>query len=154
LPINNKTPSMRQKLCALLLIIFVFSLSSFVPVKDLRMRLVNTKVFSTVANKAKVLYGTASFYAEKFNGRETANGQIYNSKKMSAACNLLPLGTWIRVINLKNNRSLAVQVNDRLHPKNKRVVDLSYVAAKKLGYTGAGLASVRVEVINPSELEQ
>lgn len=142
---------MRQNLIALILVVFAFSFSSFAPVKDLRMRLVSTKAFASVAKKAKVLYGTASYYAEKFNGRATANGEVYNSKKMSAACNLLPLGTWIRVINLKNNKSLAVQVNDRLHPKNKRVVDLSYVAAKQLGYTGAGLTSVRIEVIDAKD---
>ncbi|MER3463656.1 MAG: septal ring lytic transglycosylase RlpA family lipoprotein [Chitinophagaceae bacterium] len=144
---------MRQKIIALVLIVFVFSFSSFAPVKDFRKRLVNNEMVASISNKAKkVLYGTASYYAEKFNGRVTANGEVYNSKRMSAACNLLPLGSWIRVINLKNNKSLALRVNDRLHPKNKRVVDLSYVAAKKLGYIGQGLTSVRVEVINPSEL--
>lgn len=142
---------MKQKFIALALIVFAISFSSFAPVKTLRTKIENTKAFTAVAEKAKVLYGTASYYAEKFNGRATANGQVYNSKRISAACNLLPLGTWIRVINLKNNKSLAVQVNDRLHPKNKRVVDLSYIAAKKLGYTGQGLTSVRVEVINPDE---
>ena len=55
-------------------------------------------------NGRKTLYGTASYYADKFNGRETANGEVYNSKKMTAACNVLPMGTWIKVTNLSNNR--------------------------------------------------
>lgn len=97
--------------------------------------------------KAKVYFGTASFYAEKFNGRKTANGEIYNSDKYTAACNVLPLGTWIRVTNLRNKKSVIVKTNDRLHVRMKRVVDLSYAAAEKLGYTRRGLTQVRVEVL-------
>jgi len=100
----------------------------------------------TVKNPT-VLYGTASYYAEKFNGRETANGEIYDSRKMTAACNVLPLGTWIRVTNLMNNRSVVVKTNDHLHIRMKRIVDLSRVAAEKLGYIGRGLTKVRVEVL-------
>src|SRR5215216_5183051 len=65
--------------------------------------------------KPIILFGTASYYADKFNGRATANGEIYNGKKMTAACNVLPLGTWVRVTNLNNNRSVIVKTNDRLH---------------------------------------
>src|SRR4029450_13485037 len=78
------------------------------------------------------LYGTASFYANKFEGKLTANGHIFSQQKMTAACNVLPLGTWIRVTNLYNGRSVVVKVNDRLHYKNKRLVDLSKTAAKKM----------------------
>jgi rare lipoprotein A len=92
-----------------------------------------------------VLYGTASFYANKFEGRQTANGEIFSQKKMTAACNVLPLGTWIKVTNLYNGRSVIVKVNDRLHYRMKRVVDLSKAAAKKIGYTGGGLTKVKVE---------
>lgn len=97
--------------------------------------------------KAKVLYGTASYYADKFNGRKTANGQTYSHNKLTAACNVLPLGTWIRVTNLRNNKSVIVQVNDRLHPKNKRIVDMSKLGAQKLGYVKRGLTQVKVEVL-------
>ncbi len=95
----------------------------------------------------KVIYGTASYYHDKFNGRMTANGEIFSQKKMTAACNMLPLGTWIKVTNLRNGKSVVVKTNDRLHPRMKRVVDLSRTAARKLGYTGHGLARVRVEVL-------
>src|SRR5438045_4371757 len=91
------------------------------------------------ANKSKVLVGTASYYADKFNGRQTASGEIYDGKKLTAACNSLPLGTWIRVTNLSNSRSVVVKTNDRLHPKMQRVVDMSRAAAEKLGYIGKGL---------------
>lgn len=95
----------------------------------------------------KTLYGVASYYADKFNGRETANGEIYDGTKMTAACNVLPLGTWIRVTNLSNNRSVIVKTNDRLHIRMKRIVDMSRAAAEKLGYIGKGLTKVRVEVL-------
>ena len=97
--------------------------------------------------KPKIIYGVASYYAEKFNGRQTANGEIYDGKKLTAACNQLPLGTWIRVTNLNNNRSVIVKTNDRLHIRMKRVVDLSRAAAEKLGYISRGLTKVRVELL-------
>ena len=97
--------------------------------------------------KPTIIYGVASYYADKFNGRTTANGEIYDSKKMTAACNQLPLGTWIRVTNLNNNKSVIVKTNDRLHIRMKRVVDLSRTAAEKLGYIGRGLTRVKVEVL-------
>jgi rare lipoprotein A len=99
-----------------------------------------------------IKYGIASFYAKKFNGRQTASGDIYNSTKYTAACNVLPLHTWVRVTNLRNEKSVIVIINDRLHPKNKRLVDLSRSAALALGYTGRGLTRVKVEVLPDSQL--
>jgi len=101
----------------------------------------------TRLNRPVVLYGTASYYADKFIGRPTATGATYSHLKLTAACNRLPLGTWIRVTNLRNNKTVVVEVNDRLHPKNKRVVDMSRIAAEQLGYTGRGLTQVKVEVL-------
>lgn len=100
--------------------------------------------------KPKVLYGIASFYADKFHGRPTFNDEIYDRNKFTAACNVLPMGTWIRVTNLNNNKSVIVKVNDKLHPRMTRIVDLSRVAAEKLGYIGRGLTQVKVEVIEKS----
>jgi rare lipoprotein A len=95
----------------------------------------------------KVLYGTASFYANKFEGRQTANGEIFSQKKMTAACNVLPLGTWIRVTNLRNGRTVVVKINDRLHYRMKRVTDLSRAAARQIGHND-GLTRVKVEVLD------
>ncbi|MGG9971781.1 septal ring lytic transglycosylase RlpA family protein [Ferruginibacter sp. SUN002] len=95
----------------------------------------------------KVLYGQASFYANKFHGRKTASGEIFNQTKFTCACNALPLGTWVRVTNLKNNKSVIVKVNDRIHPKVRRVVDLTIAAAQKLGFVKSGLTRVKVEVL-------
>jgi rare lipoprotein A len=96
---------------------------------------------------SKILYGTASFYANKFDGRKTANGEIFSQKKLTAACNILPLGTWLKVTNLKNGKTVVVKTNDRLHPSMKRILDLSKAAAVKLGYVAAGLTRVKVEVL-------
>ncbi len=103
--------------------------------------------------KIKVLYGTASYYANKFNGRKTASGEIFSQQKLTAACNVLPFGTWIRVTNLRNGRTVIVKVNDRLHSKMKRVVDLSRSAAQKLGYLNSGLTRVKVEVLGKKKPE-
>lgn len=98
------------------------------------------------SSRKKIFYGTASYYADKFEGRKTANGEIFSQQKMTAACNVLPLGTWIRVTNLRNGKSVLVKVNDRLHPRMTRLVDLSKAAAIHLNYTRAGLTRVKVEV--------
>jgi len=108
----------------------------------------------TRATKPKLIYGTASYYSNSFNGKKTANGEIYSHKKMTAACNVLPLGTWIRVTNLRNGKSVVVKTNDRLHTRMKRVVDLSRKAADKLDYVKSGLTRVRVEVIGKKKPEK
>ncbi|MBC7826917.1 MAG: septal ring lytic transglycosylase RlpA family protein [Chitinophagaceae bacterium] len=103
----------------------------------------------------KVQYGVASYYHDKFQNRLTASGEKFDQKKMTAAHNGLPLNTWIRVTNLSNKRSVIVRVNDRLHRRNTRLVDLSNTAAKNLGYLGNGLTQVKVEVFGkkkPPEL--
>lgn len=107
-----------------------------------------------VRNQAKIQYGTASYYSNKFKGRKTASGQIYDPAKLTAAHNGLPLNTWIRVTNQRNKKSVIVKVNDRLHKRNRRLVDLSYAAAKKLGATGYGLIRVKVEVIGRKRLQE
>jgi len=95
----------------------------------------------------KTQYGVASFYANKFNGKRTANGEIFNQKKLTAASNTLSLNTWVKVTNLHNKKSVYVKITDRMHFRNKRLIDLSKAAAHQLGYTGWGLAKVRVDVI-------
>jgi rare lipoprotein A len=98
-------------------------------------------------NQSQTLYGQASFYNDKFNGRKTASGEKFSQKKLTAACNKLPLGTKIKVTNIQNGKSVIVKINDRLHPKMKRIVDLSKAAAKKIGLTTAGVTRVKVEVV-------
>src|SRR5882757_2775951 len=95
----------------------------------------------------KVQYGVASYYANKFEGRKTYTDEIFSQEKLTAASNTLPMHTWVRVTNLRNNRSVVLRINDKMHPKNKRLIDLSQAAAARLGYKGRGLTHVRVDVL-------
>ena len=109
----------------------------------------DSKAGSTQNKSSKrILYGQASYYAAKFEGRKTATGEIFRHSKYTAACNQLPLGTWIKVTNLKNGRSIVVRTNDRLHSKTTRIVDLSRTGAQKLGYIKSGLTRVKIEVLD------
>ena len=94
--------------------------------------------------------GIASWYGTKFHGQRTSSGEVYDLYKMTAAHKTLPLPTYARVTNLKNGRSVIVKINDRgpFHPN--RIIDLSYVAAAKLGILEYGTGLVEVEAINPS----
>jgi rare lipoprotein A len=135
-----------RKLCLLLLLSGLFVSAGYCQVKT-RHRYHKAAKDAHHKNQSHVRYGTASFYATKFNGRKTASGEIYSSSKKTAACNVFPLHTWIRVTNLRNNRSVIVKINDRLYSKNKRLVDLSKSGARELGYTGRGLTRVKVEAL-------
>lgn len=112
------------------------------------------KTNRSAGRKIKVQYGTASFYANKFEGRKTYTGEIFSQKKMTAASNTLPMGTWIRITNTRNHKSAIVRVNDKMHPRNRRLIDLSHAAAHKLGYTGHGLAHVKIEVLGKKKPEE
>ena len=91
--------------------------------------------------------GYASFYSDKFIGKKTASGEIFSQDKLTCAHNTLPMGTLLKVTNLKNDKSVTVRVNDRLHHRNPRLVDLSKAAAKKLDFKDGGVIKVRVEVL-------
>lgn len=95
----------------------------------------------------KVQYGVASYYANKFEGRKTYTDEIFSQEKFTGASNTLPMHTWVKVTNLRNHRTVIVQINDKMHPRNKRLIDLTRAAAKKLGYAGRGLTKVRVDVL-------
>jgi rare lipoprotein A len=103
--------------------------------------------FTQKKNVARVQYGVASFYHNKFEGRKTANGEIFSQKGMTAASNTHPLNCWVRVTNSRNKKSVILRITDRMHPKNPRLIDLSRAAAVKLGYTGRGLTRVKVEYL-------
>ena len=95
----------------------------------------------------KVQYGIASFYADKFEGRKTFTDEIFSQDSLTGASNTLPMHVWVRVTNLRNNKTVIVRINDKMHPRNKRIIDLSRAAAVKLGYSGRGLTRVRIDVI-------
>ena len=95
--------------------------------------------------------GMASWYGTQFHGRKTSNGERYNMFAMTAAHPTLPLPTYAKVTNLSNGKSVVVKINDRgpFHPG--RIIDLSYVAAAKLGVLGRGTAHVEVVSIDPRD---
>ena len=94
--------------------------------------------------------GIASWYGTKFHGNKTSNGETYSMYKMTAAHKSLPIPTYVQVTNLKNGKKIIVRVNDRGPFHHNRIIDLSYVAAKKLGIVGTGTGFVEVRSINPS----
>ncbi|MDB2384834.1 septal ring lytic transglycosylase RlpA family protein, partial [Endozoicomonas sp.] len=92
----------------------------------------------------------ASWYGTKFHGKQTANGEVYDMFKMTAAHKTLPLPSYVKVTNLDNNRSVVLRVNDRGPFHGNRLIDVSYVAAKKLGFAEDGTSNVKIEGIDPS----
>ncbi|WP_461481808.1 septal ring lytic transglycosylase RlpA family protein [Porticoccus sp.] len=97
--------------------------------------------------------GMASWYGNKFHGQSTSNGEAYSMYEMTAAHKTLPIPCYVRVTNLENGRSVIVRVNDRGPFHGDRIIDLSYVAAKKLGYSDRGTAQVAIETIDPRQYQ-
>jgi rare lipoprotein A len=92
--------------------------------------------------------GRASWYGRAFQGQATASGEPFNMNSMTCAHRSLPLGASVLVTNLRNHRSVLVRVNDRGPVPQSRVIDLSYAAARVLGFRG--LAPVRLDLVDPS----
>lgn len=95
--------------------------------------------------------GGASWYGLKFHGHKTANGEIFDMFALTAAHKTLPLPSFVRVSNLQNGKSAIVRVNDRGPFHEDRIIDLSYGAAKKLGYYKHGVADVKLEVLHVND---
>jgi rare lipoprotein A len=93
--------------------------------------------------------GTASWYGREFQGRKTASGEAFDMNGLSAAHRTLPLGTVIRVTNLDNYKSIKVTVNDRGPLFRDRILELSYGAARELGFVAQGTARVKIETLDP-----
>jgi len=96
--------------------------------------------------------GTASWYGKAFNGKTTASGEPYDMFQFTAAHRQLPLGTLVKVTNLRNGQSVVVRVNDRGPVPRSRIIDLSYGAARMIGIPGYGIQSVSLEIVQPATL--
>jgi rare lipoprotein A len=96
--------------------------------------------------------GSASWYGELFHGRRTANGEIYDMDRLSAAHPTLPLPVYARVTNLNNGRSIVVRINDRGPYASDRIIDLSRRSAEALGFRNQGTATVRVKYLRRAPL--
>lgn len=95
--------------------------------------------------------GVASYYADKFNGRLTSNGEIYDMYGLTAAHPTYPHGTIIRVTNLGNGKSVVVRINDRMPYRPDRIIDLSLGTAMELDMVEDGLAEVKLEILEWGE---
>jgi rare lipoprotein A len=98
--------------------------------------------------------GYASYYSDRFIGKRTANGEVFSQKKLTCAHNTLPMGTIVRVSELKTGKYVDVRVNDRLHRHNPRLVDLSKVAAAQIGFVKKGIIKVSVVVLKDENVEK
>jgi rare lipoprotein A len=92
----------------------------------------------------KTTKGVASYYSDYYEGKTTANGEIFRHKKVTAAHKSLPFGTKVVVTNLKNNKSVVVRINDRGPFVNGRIIDLTKNAAKRIGMLNDGVANVKI----------
>jgi len=108
------------------------------------------KPLQKTLNKIKKTFqiGTASWYGKQFHGRETASGERYDMFQLTAAHRTLPLGTWVKVTNLRNGRWVLVRINDRGPVPQDRIIDLSYTAAQMLDMKAYGLAKVRLDLVD------
>ncbi len=134
-----------MKLLITLLVFFIFY-------KDVTAQQKPKKTKTTSIDK-RIVEGNASFYSTNLTGTITATGETFNNNEMTAASNSFKLRTWVKVINLSNNKSVIVRITDRMHKrmaKKGRVIDLSRAAAKKLNFIKKGVTTVQVyEVAKP-----
>jgi rare lipoprotein A len=96
--------------------------------------------------------GIASWYGVQFQGKPTASGELFDMRDFTAAHPSLPLGTFVKVTNLKNSRAVVVRINDRGPVVDGRIIDVSYNAAQALGFNQRGLQKVRLEIYQPRDL--
>jgi len=96
--------------------------------------------------------GIASWYGEYFQGKATASGEPFDMQALTAAHPTLPLGSFVRVTNLRNGRAIVVRINDRGPVVEGRIIDLSYNTARVLGFEERGLQRVRLDLVRPASM--
>ena len=132
-----------------------------VPRSEPRSRYGNGPVYEVLGKRYEVMpssrgyreRGVASWYGKKFHGNLTSNREVYDMYQMTAAHKTLPLPTYVRVRNLRNDKSIIVRVNDRGPFVHNRIIDLSYAAALKLDMVKDGTSMVEVTAIDPQALQ-
>ena len=137
----------------------VMAVPDAVPRYEERTRAGNPVKYEVLGKQYKVLTaskgyqetGMASWYGAKFHGRKTSNGEVYDMYAMTAAHKTLPIPSYVRVTNLKNQRSVVVRINDRGPFHENRIIDLSYTAAVKLGIQKMGTGFVEVTALDVEE---
>ncbi|MGI8950207.1 MAG: septal ring lytic transglycosylase RlpA family protein [Chitinophagaceae bacterium] len=140
---------------SIILIIFLLdSLLSIAQTNTSRIALPDTSAVifkdSLTIKNPKIVHGIASFYSKNLEGSKTATGETFFHVRLTAASNNFALNTWVRITNLRNNKSVIVRINDRMNKemaKKGRVIDVSKYAAEKLNFIRRGLAKVKVEEV-------
>lgn len=120
-------------------LLYVSNVSKFAKSKEIKKK--KKKVLEDLGD------GLVSYYGRKFHGRKTASGEVYDSTKLTAAHRKYPFGTKLKVTNPKNGKSVIVVVNDRGPFSGNRVLDLSYLAAEKVGIIESGVARLDIEKV-------
>src|SRR6195256_6775804 len=122
---------------------------------SVRARAVESKpeIRKQAGKKVPYQIGTASWYGSYFDGKPTASGEAYDMHDLTAAHPTLPLGSYVRVTNLRNGRAVVVRVNDRGPIVQGRIIDLSYGAAQALQFKQRGLQRVRLDLVNPRDVK-
>ena len=100
-----------------------------------------------IENAAMVSSGVVSWYGGKFHGRKTASGEVYDKSELTAAHKTLPFGTKVKVTNIRNGKSVVVEINDRGPYVKSRVLDLSQAAFNEIGHTNSGVMQVEYEIL-------
>ena len=103
---------------------------------------------ATAPQPGYVETGLASWYGHPYHGRPAANGEIYDMEKLTAAHRTLPFGTWVRVVNLSNDKTVDVRITDRGPFVENRIIDLSHAAAEAIALIGPGVAPVRLDILS------
>lgn len=132
-----------------------FNISNFLPIVFFVTSCVSTVYYNSSEHyqlkttpKKFVEIGFASYYSDKFAGRKTASGEIYNPDDFTAAHPSLPFGVKVKVTNLENGRAVVVRVNDRGPFVQNRIIDLSKSSAQTLGFINKGIVLVKIEIVD------
>jgi len=107
--------------------------------------MVSTMSMAAMAVAQTAEKGVASFYSDKFQGKKTSSGEVYDKNGLTASHKKLPYGTKVKVTNVANGKSVVLTVNDRMAASNKAVIEVSRHAAEELGFVKTGKATVTVE---------
>jgi rare lipoprotein A (peptidoglycan hydrolase) len=144
---------MRRRIAGLTILLWVVSLGATQRPTNSESRDIQSTVrpgFRTGVNRPKAYQiGTASWYGSDFQDKPTASGEPYNMYDLTAAHPTLPLGSYVRVTNLRNGRAVVVRINDRGPVVPGRIIDVSYNTARVLQFKSQGLQRVRLDLVHP-----
>jgi rare lipoprotein A len=145
---------MHHKICLLIFPVIIFTACSSVPRftsggNSRFAEKAETKNYDNYENAPvlETVKGIASFYSDKYNGRVTYSGEIYDMEGLSAAHPVYQMGTIVRITNLSNNKSVIIPINDRMPYRPDRIIDLSLGCARELNMVNIGIIDVKLEVL-------